>query len=94
MPGDAERLRQTLSELHEELESSGSIDPGLREPLRQVLQDILAALDRSDAGEASPEAAGSLAERLQEMALGFETEHPTLAGTLNRLTHALSSMGI
>jgi hypothetical protein len=94
MPENPERLRRTLSELHEELESSSAIDPELRAPLRAVLQDIQAALDRSDSDAESPKQEGSLAKRLQEMALEFETDHPTLAGTLNRLTHALSSMGI
>jgi hypothetical protein len=92
MPEDGERLRRTLTELHEELESSGAIDPGLRDPLREVLHEIQDALDRSDT-EARTHGA-SLSERLQEMALEFERDHPTLAGTLNRLTHALSSMGI
>jgi len=90
-PG-ADRLRRALEELHSELERSGPIGPDLEQPLREVLEDILAALEGAGAEGEPP--ADSLAERLQEMALEFETEHPTLAGTINRLTHALSSMGI
>jgi len=94
MPEDTERLRQTLSELHEELEDSSSVGPELRAPLQTLLEDIRAVLDRSESGADASEHERTLAERIQEMALEFEREHPTLAGTLNRLTHALSSMGI
>jgi hypothetical protein len=94
MPEDPERLRQTLTELHRELESSSSVGPELRGPLRALLRDIQTVLDRSESESGPSQHEPSLAERIQELALEFETEHPTLAGTLNRLTHALSSMGI
>lgn len=85
---DRERLRIALSEVHAQLEAGESVDPELRALLRTVLEDIRALLDASKQPEAP------LAGRVSEMALAFETDHPTIAGTLNRLTHMLSSMGI
>ena len=94
MPDDPRRLQEILGELHERLEETHSLDPELRAPLRSVLSEIDEVLSRpAPEGEAS-EHRSALVERMEELALQFESSHPTIAGTLNRLTHALSSMGI
>jgi hypothetical protein len=94
MSEESTRLRQTLTELHDQLESADAIEPELRAPLRSVMEDILALLDTPDSEEAHAERHRSIVGRLSEMALRFETSHPTVAGTLNQLTHMLSNMGI
>jgi hypothetical protein len=93
VPRESERLRETLSELHNHLESAESIDAELREPLQTLMDDIHALLDRSQAGGEDSEQR-SLIERLSKIALRFEVSHPTIAGALNQLTHKLSDMGI
>ncbi len=91
---EMERLREVLDELHGALESAESVDPALQEPLRDAIDEIREILDVST-GESKDEAhRQALSSRVEEMALHFEADHPTIAGTLNRLTHMLSSMGI
>ncbi len=89
---ETERLRGVIDELHRALESAESIDPALREPLRAAMGEIGEVLDAAT-GEGRDEH-GRLSRRISEIALEFEADHPTIAGTLNRLTHMLSSMGI
>ncbi len=89
MANDQDPLRETLEELHEQLESAESIDPALQEPLTEILEDVRAALARSDTSAHS-----GFVALLEQSALEFEATHPTIAGAINRLTHALSSMGI
>jgi aminoglycoside phosphotransferase len=91
---NADRLRRTLEELHELLERSSPVGQDLERPLRQVLDDVRATLERAQDEEASEPRAETFRERLEEIALEFETDHPLIAGTINRLTHALSNMGI
>ena len=90
MPDESrEQLREALQELREQIDSGEPVDPELRDLLEGVVGDLHGLLD---AGK--PEQHGPLARRVEQMALEFETSHPMLAGTLNRLTHMLSSMGI
>ena len=90
---DPRELRALLDELHGALESADSIDPAAHEPLRQVMDEIGQLLEAT--GQERPaEERVSLEERVEEMALGFELSHPTIAGVLNRMTHLLASMGI
>ena len=86
----AEHLRALLVELHEALESGEPLDPSLHEPLHEVLAEIREALEPGETPAAEP----TLSGRVSDMALHFEASHPTIAGTLNRLTHMLASMGI
>ena len=87
-----EQLLEILNELHEALESAESVDPALRAPLRGTMDEIREVLESSD--DEGPTGDHSLAERVSDLAVDFEAAHPTIAGTLNRLTHLLSSMGI
>ena len=90
---DPGQLRELLDELHLALEAADPVDPAVHEPLREVMNEIGQVLEAS--GEArQAEGPSTLEERVEEMALGFEVSHPTIAGVLNRLTHLLSSMGI
>ncbi len=60
------------------------MEPELREALREAVQEINGVLKRPR----------TLSRRMSKMALEFEADHPTIAGTLNRLTHMLSNLGI
>ncbi len=81
---ETEHLRETLDELQSTLESAKPMDPELREALRETMLEINQVLKRPR----------PLSSRLSKMALEFEADHPTIAGTLNRLTHMLSNLGI
>lgn len=84
-----QRLRQTLEQLHEELEQADSLDPGSRELLREVMGDIREALDRPQTSESA-----SLLDRLREATGEFEESHPRLTAAVGRVADALSNLGI
>jgi hypothetical protein len=88
----SEHLQELLDALHREIEERGPLSPELRDRLGEVLGELRAAVER-EASEREEESSPIVA-RIEDMALEFEAEHPTIAGTLNRLTHLLSSMGI
>ena len=91
---DAE-LRETLAELHGQLEEAEPLDAGLREELRRAVADIQAHLG-SGADATSEEAAGggSLASRLSEIVERFEGNHPRIAESVNRVILGLAELGI
>ncbi len=91
---ESERLRELLQELHEALESAEPIDPTLHAPLQGAMEEIGRSLDPTHDEGAAARKHHSLSSRISELALEFEADHPTIAGTLNRLTHMLSNMGI
>lgn len=91
-PVSQEQLKKTLRELHQALESADSVDPALHAPLRATMDEIQELLDASSGEGHSGE--HPLADRVSDLAVDFEAAHPTIAGTLNRLTHLLSSMGV
>ena len=92
---DARNLRDTLNQLHRQLEATPDIDPEMRALLAEAVQDIHAKLEgdtqREDAAEPGIE---SVPDRLTEAIRHFEGSHPTLAGTLGSIIDALSRMGI
>lgn len=83
-----ERLRETLNDLHGELERTDADDPEARERVRAAAE----ALDAWLEGAEEPD--DSLGDRLREAVARFEGEHPTLAATLQRVVDALSDLGI
>jgi hypothetical protein len=92
----AEKLKQTLAELHAELASAGKVDPNTRQLLQEALADIQRSLAAAESAPDEPRetAAEGIAERLQTATARFETTHPTLAGLLERLTDLLGAAGI
>ena len=91
MASDSE-LRDHLRQLHEELDSTDSVDTDARQLLGELLADIHSLLDRSD--EKSPHSPHSLVERLEGATRELETSHPTLYATVGRLIDTLSNLGI
>lgn len=87
-------LRTQLAALHSELARTSSVDPQSRELLVSILGDITRLLG---AGGTSSEAADEdrpLNERLDEVAVQFEAEHPALGTAIRRVVDALAKAGI
>ena len=85
------KLRSTLAELLEELERTDSVDAESQRLLREVLADIQTLLESRDAAVESEE---PLTDRLREATREFETSHPRVAETVERVVDALAAMGI
>jgi hypothetical protein len=83
------KLRALLGQLHTHLKHASSLDDDARKHLTTALHDIEQALNRSAGKTATP--ANS---RLEELAVRFETDHPTLAEAVRQLINALGAAGI
>lgn len=83
-----DRIRQTLTRLHDELEGAEAVDPELRSLLREVDGDIHNLLARS---EQAPE---GLMERVEDLAADFAASHPRVEQFLRELVDALGKLGI
>ena len=83
-------LLSTLESLHAQLQSAGSIDDETRSLLAALTEDIqrLTQGDQ-DAGETA-----NFSERIQELTLKFESEHPQITEALNQVSSALANLGI
>lgn len=89
---EKQTLRETLQQLHDELEETPQVDDNIRELLHNVMQDIQDVLE-AQAGQPTTQQQ-SLVDRLEEATTHFEVSHPRLTATVGRLINALSSMGI
>ncbi len=96
MSARTEKLRQTLRELHAELETQGSVDPEMRALLESTVAEIQSALDDDGRGGGVRRTADdtSVGDRLAETARHFEVSHPTLSAALGRVIDALAALGI
>lgn len=90
---DADKLRQTLADLHQELGAVEVKDPEVREMLIRTLREISERLQAEPAGALVP-VEGDPAAQLRAAARQFEVDHPALASTLESLVDALARMGI
>jgi hypothetical protein len=84
-----ETLKKTLAALHEELSRAPALDEQSRQLLREIMRDV-EGLGPSPAS--APPAVRR--HRLEELAIGFEIEHPTLAAGLRQLTDLLAKAGL
>jgi len=95
---DREKLQQTLTELHAQLDEADSLDGELATQLRSVASEIERKLNKQPAGEADPDRvpgdAANAPELLEDAAVQFEQSHPTIAGTVRQLIDMLAQMGI
>jgi hypothetical protein len=86
---DAETLKKALAALHQELSRA----PVLDEQSRQLLRDIVS--DVESLGPSPTSAPPTLRRhRLEEIAIGFEADHPTLASGLRELVDLLAKAGL
>ncbi len=81
-------LRNLLTQLHDRLGNSRSLDADDRRLLVTVLGDIENALANSQAAR-SHDSSG-----IESLAVKFEADHPALAETLRRLADTLAKAGI
>jgi len=87
---DRDKLKNDLEELKAEIINLEDKDPQIVGRLRKIAESIEKALDESS--DTSPD--DDLIQGLQGNIEHFEAEHPTITGILDRITKALSSMGI
>lgn len=84
-------LRERLASLHAELDKTSAVDPQSRELLIALLSDITRLLGPSGT---SADEDTSLTERLDELAVQFEAEHPALGTALRQVVDTLGKAGI
>ncbi len=86
-----DELRTHLDELEAAIVDSradGRIDEAEREQLRVLLERV-----RNDLGAGDADRDG-LAEQLEESAVRFESDHPTVAAVIRSAVHTLTGYGI
>jgi hypothetical protein len=90
---DQKTLRERLAKLHAELSNAHQENPATRQSLGEILPDVKRMVDQPGNLTAEPEVK-SLSDRLERVAVQFEADHPTLAGSARRLVDLLSEVGI
>ena len=86
------RLRDSVTQLHEQLEHPGSIDAADRESLEALLGDVVRVLEADGEGESAEHE--TLADQLREFAQDFEESHPEFTHAVGRVADALARLGI
>jgi hypothetical protein len=84
-------VREHIQALHTDLSALERVDSSERELLMMLLTDITRLLERSSGGTTDEQ---TLVERLDELAVHFEAEHPSLGAALRRVVDALGKAGI
>ena len=86
-----ENLKESLKQLHANLETTGELDPELKELLEVLDSDIRQLLSKETqiASEAS-----LLAQQAQSISARFAAQHPRIEPVLRELGNILASMGI
>lgn len=86
-----DELRTHLDQLEAkiaEARADGNIDEAEREELRVLVERV-----RSDLGSGDADRDG-LAEQLEESAVRFESDHPTVAAVIRSAVHTLTGYGM
>ncbi|MBI5032667.1 MAG: DUF4404 family protein [Chloroflexi bacterium] len=83
-----EKFRQSLQQLHDELEQTQAVDPETRQLLEHLMNDIRATL--GDSSGKPPRRNDAMAQRLQESIERLEESHPNLVLTLGRVLDHLA----
>ena len=84
-----QRLRETLTRLHEELSATPELDAETASLLADVLKDCERLLTDRDAATHE-----TITQRLADATNDFEVEHPKLTAAVTKLAEALAGMGI
>lgn len=85
-----ERLQQHLQQLREQLAEETPLDADDRAALLELMQQIDLKLARELAS--APDA--TLVDGVNLAVESFESQHPTLTGTLRNILQSLANMGI
>ena len=86
-----EHLRETIRQLHHQLDTGSPLSREQMDALRGALRDIEELLDSGGGAGADHE---SLLVRLREAEERFEMTHPNFASAVRSVTDALSKLGI
>jgi hypothetical protein len=84
-------IKQTLIELHQELENTPELDDDLRTLLMEVDSDIHNLLAAEEQGQGVID---GLRDRLEALAADFAGQHPNTERFFREVIHALGRMGI
>lgn len=87
-----DELRTHLDQLEAkitEARADGVLDEDERAELRALLEKV-----RADLGEGAEADREGLAEQLEESAIRFESDHPTVAAVIRSAVHTLTGYGI
>ena len=88
---DPEKLKSLVLQLHQELADAESIPSEMEGEISQVVNEMAELLP----AKPEPDEENHTAlEKLEEYALGFDTEHPKLASALRQIATALGNIGI
>ena len=93
MTDQADDLRETLDDLHDQLAASGDLDEESRQMLSETLREILTKLTE-DRDHSSSAERTSWVGRLRDSIQRFEKSHPNLVRAVDKLARALSNVGI
>jgi hypothetical protein len=86
---NSETMKKTLEALRQELARASALDEKSRQRLRDIMRDA------EGLGASATSAPQTLHRHtLEEVAVGFEIEHPTLAGVLHELIDLLAKAGL
>jgi hypothetical protein len=88
----ADRLQQSLSQLHDVLVRTPRVDDSSKRLLRDVLGDIERLL--SAGVPATPVAPAQSQSRLEALAVEFEADHPSLSASLREFIDLLGRAGL
>lgn len=87
---DRDQLQTLLKSLQRALGDAKSLDVESRRLLGALMGDIGRALHTSG----DPATTAPITERLDDLAVRFEADHPALAGAIRQLIDALAKAGI
>jgi hypothetical protein len=92
----SDELHAHLARLHAELAAAPRVDAESERLLNEIGADVARLKARALAAEGAAAEAGdaSLPNRLEELAVRFEVDHPTLAASSRRLVDILGKIGI
>ena len=84
------KLHKLLTQVHEQLQQQGVIDDESQALLQKVLSDVNTVSN----SENSVDLEQDLADRIEQQAVQFEHEHPTLAEILRQIMDTLGRIGV
>jgi hypothetical protein len=91
---DPQSLREQLTKLHEELGAAQRLDPQSHQLLADIMEDIKRLMQQPADPATAPATPQSLPGRLENIAVQFEADHPTLAASSRRLVDLLGKAGL
>lgn len=89
----SQQIQQHILSLHQQLErlDARSLEPRTRELLMMLLNDLTRLLGAPSAVDDDDQ---PLTDRLEELAVRFEAEHPAVGTAVRQLIDALAKAGI